>query len=83
MNSMNISLPGPMREWVQKRIDGGQYASASDYVRDLIRRDQETERQLSIADIKRSIEESRARGVTIPAEAVFERIEARLQALAK
>jgi antitoxin ParD1/3/4 len=38
--SMNISLPDPLRRYVQGRIDSGQYASASDYVRDLIRRDQ-------------------------------------------
>jgi antitoxin ParD1/3/4 len=42
MASMNISLPEPMRDYVQDRIDSGQYASASDYVRDLIRRDQGT-----------------------------------------
>ncbi|WP_298401255.1 type II toxin-antitoxin system ParD family antitoxin [Sphingobium sp.] len=40
MATMNISLPDPMRDYVQKRIDSGQYASVSDYVRDLIRRDQ-------------------------------------------
>lgn len=40
MVSMNISLPDPMRAFVQHRIDAGGYASASDYVRDLIRRDQ-------------------------------------------
>lgn len=40
MASMNVSLPDPMRDWVQQRIDTGQYASVSDYVRDLIRRDQ-------------------------------------------
>ncbi|MEJ5143263.1 type II toxin-antitoxin system ParD family antitoxin [Gluconobacter albidus] len=37
---MNVSVPDPMRDWVQRRIDSGQYASVSDYVRDLIRRDQ-------------------------------------------
>ncbi|WP_342629817.1 type II toxin-antitoxin system ParD family antitoxin [Nguyenibacter vanlangensis] len=40
MASMNVSMPDPMRDWVQRRIDSGQYASVSDYVRDLIRRDQ-------------------------------------------
>jgi antitoxin ParD1/3/4 len=40
MASMNVSVPDPMRDWVQQRIDTGQYASVSDYVRDLIRRDQ-------------------------------------------
>jgi antitoxin ParD1/3/4 len=40
MASMNVSVPDRMRDWVQSRIDSGQYASVSDYVRDLIRRDQ-------------------------------------------
>lgn len=84
MASMNVSLPDPMRDWVQSRIDSGQYASASDYVRDLIRRDQEfaVARQLSVDDIRRSIAESRGRGETIPADAVFDRIEAKLKAMA-
>lgn len=37
---MNISMPDPMRDWVQEQIEGGKYASSSDYVRDLIRQDQ-------------------------------------------
>ena len=41
MATMNISLPDPMRHWIQTQIEGGQYASSSDYVRDLIRKDQE------------------------------------------
>ena len=40
MASMNVSVPDAMRDWVQQRIESGQYASVSDYVRDLIRRDQ-------------------------------------------
>jgi antitoxin ParD1/3/4 len=41
MKSMNISLPEPMKAWVDTRIEGGDYASVSDYVRDLIRKDRE------------------------------------------
>lgn len=41
MASMNISLPDPLRDHVQARVDSGDYASASDYVRDLIRRDRQ------------------------------------------
>ncbi|MFT5176776.1 MAG: antitoxin ParD1/3/4 [Gammaproteobacteria bacterium] len=41
MATMNNALPDPMRDWVQTQIDAGKYASSSDYVRDLIRRDQE------------------------------------------
>ncbi len=40
MATMNVSLPDPMRDFIQQRIDSGQYASVSDYVRDLVRRDQ-------------------------------------------
>jgi len=40
MATMNISLPDPMKDWVQAQIDEGKYASSSDYVRDLIRKDQ-------------------------------------------
>ena len=41
MATMNISLPNPMRDWVDQQIQGGRYSNNSDYVRDLIRRDQE------------------------------------------
>jgi antitoxin ParD1/3/4 len=41
MATMNVSLPDPMREWVESQIKTGRYANASDYMRDLIRRDQE------------------------------------------
>ena len=40
MATMNVSLPDPMREWVEAQIKGGEYANASDYIRDLIRHDQ-------------------------------------------
>lgn len=40
MATMNISLPGPMRDWVESQSKEGAYANNSDYVRDLIRKDQ-------------------------------------------
>jgi len=40
MATMNVSLPDPMKEWVEEQTASGQYSNASDYVRDLIRRDQ-------------------------------------------
>jgi antitoxin ParD1/3/4 len=68
MATMNISLPDPMRDYVQNRIDSGQYASVSDYVRDLIRRDQnatvDKERWLKELDasIDQSLQEMKAGG---------------------
>jgi antitoxin ParD1/3/4 len=40
MATMNISLPDPMKAWVEAQSKTGRYSNASDYVRDLIRRDQ-------------------------------------------
>lgn len=41
MATMNVSLPDPMKDWVEAQTRTGRYSNASDYVRDLIRRDQE------------------------------------------
>mgnify|MGYP005808117939 CR=1 FL=1 len=41
MATMNVSLPDAMKDWVEGRAGTGRYSNASDYVRDLIRRDQE------------------------------------------
>lgn len=40
MATLNISLPDAMREWIDAQIEVGEYANASDYIRDLIRHDQ-------------------------------------------
>ncbi len=41
MATMNVSLPDAMKAWVEGQVEGGRYGNASDYIRDLIRRDQE------------------------------------------
>ena len=61
MATMNISLPDPMRDWVQTQIQAGKYSSSSDYVRDLIRQDQE--RRDKIAALQRAITEGLESGV--------------------
>jgi antitoxin ParD1/3/4 len=40
MQSMNISLPDPMKQFVDGQIAQGRYSSASEYVRELIRADE-------------------------------------------
>lgn len=47
MATMNVSVPDAMKDWVQSQIDGGKYASSSDYVRDLIRKDQQRRDKLA------------------------------------
>lgn len=40
MQSMNISLPEPLKEFVDGQIASGRYSSASEYIRGLIRQDE-------------------------------------------
>ena len=48
MATMNISLPDQMRDWVEDRVRSGRYANASDYMRALIRDDQEQRERLAL-----------------------------------
>ena len=43
MATMNISLPDQMKQWVESRMDTGRYANTSDYIRALVRLDQENQ----------------------------------------
>jgi antitoxin ParD1/3/4 len=88
MATMNVSLPDPMRDWVQSQIARGKYASVSDYVRDLIRRDREVsdgqERWLVALDM--SIAQGladEAAGNVIDADDVLDRLEAKYIAMAR
>ena len=40
MQSMNISLPDPLKLFVDRQIAQGRYSSVSEYVRELIRADE-------------------------------------------
>lgn len=40
MQSMNISLPDPLKQFVDGQVAQGRYSSASEYVRELIRADE-------------------------------------------
>ena len=40
MKSMNISLPDPLKQFVDGQIAQGRYSSASEYIRELIRADE-------------------------------------------
>jgi antitoxin ParD1/3/4 len=52
MATLNISLPDPMREWIDSQVEAGEYANASDYIRDLIRHDQRQREALRLALIE-------------------------------
>ena len=41
MPAMSISLSDKMRGFIKSRVEGGDYHNESEYIRDLVRRDQE------------------------------------------
>ncbi|MEP3435650.1 MAG: type II toxin-antitoxin system ParD family antitoxin [Hoeflea sp.] len=77
MATMNVSLPDPMKEWVESRAETGRYSNASDYVRDLIRKDQE--RSEKLAAMQRFVDEGLESGTGRKSkEGLFEEARARL-----
>jgi antitoxin ParD1/3/4 len=61
MATMNVSLPDPMKDWVEAQAKTGRYSNASDYVRDLIRRDQA--RTDKVAEMQRFVDDGISSGV--------------------
>ena len=41
MTSLNISLPGPLKEYVEGQVASGDWGTPSEYIRELIRQDEE------------------------------------------
>lgn len=41
MPQVNVSIPPSLKHWIDTRVAEGRYTSASDYLRDLVRRDQD------------------------------------------
>ncbi|MDQ4418833.1 type II toxin-antitoxin system ParD family antitoxin [Sphingobium sp. DEHP117] len=71
MATMNVSLPDAMKDWVEGQAQTGRYSNASDYVRDLIRRDQD--RADKISAMQRVVDASLASGIsTQSVEEIFD-----------
>lgn len=62
MSQLNISIPPALKSWVDTRVAEGRYSSASDLVRDLLRRDQEAAADETVW-LRGLIEEGLASGV--------------------
>lgn len=78
MATMNVSLPDPLKQFVDDEVREGGYASTSDYMRDLIR-----QRQRAKAEelLRRLIAEGMASGPAEPlAPDFFDRLRARARA---
>ena len=62
MSQLNVSIPPALKSWIDHRVAEGRYSSASDYVRDLVRRDQESEPD-DVEWVKAMLAEGLASGV--------------------
>ena len=82
ITTMNVSLTGKLKDHVQERVTEGNYTSASDYVRDLIRIDMARPNKLE--NLRRLVREGTDaidRGETVPfTRDMLEEIKARAQA---
>lgn len=57
-----ITLPSAMEHWMKIQVATGRYASDSEYVRDLIRRDQD--RRAAETDLRSALEQADAGGLS-------------------
>ncbi|EZP51061.1 MULTISPECIES: type II toxin-antitoxin system ParD family antitoxin [Sphingomonas] len=60
MTQLTISMPDALQEWVNTRVAQGRYVDAADYLRDLVRLDQQSDDRLWL---KAMIDEGLASGV--------------------
>lgn len=78
---MNILLPDTMKEFIDTELNAGSYSSASDYVRELIRKDQVAKAEASLREM---ILTGLNSGPAVAAdEGFFKRVEERAIAAAK
>jgi len=84
MPSMNISLPDPVKEFVDGQIAQGRYSSASEYVRELIRADEKrkAEEQLE-TKLLEGLNSAEAELTTADWTAIRQEALARIQARSK
>jgi antitoxin ParD1/3/4 len=74
---MSFALPEAMRTYIDARVSSGNYGNTSEYIRDLVRRDQEEQGKKRLRDL---IEEGLASGPGLPRS---EADEAELLAIAR
>ena len=57
-----ITIPETMERWIEVQIQSGRYATDSEYIRDLLRKDQE--RFIARAELQRLIQEGLDSGIS-------------------
>lgn len=65
MATMTVSLPDQMKDWIEAQIRKGEYASTSDYVRDLVRKDRARRgEEYTIDELREIVADARASGLS-------------------
>jgi antitoxin ParD1/3/4 len=65
MATMTVSLPDQMKDWIETQIRKGEYASTSDYVRDLVRKDRARRGEdYTIEELRAIVADARASGMS-------------------
>ncbi len=66
MEDVKLNLPPDIVGWIESRVAKGGFASADEYVADLVKRDRKdhTHAQLTIDDLRRMVDESRRSGIS-------------------
>jgi antitoxin ParD1/3/4 len=78
MTTMDISLPEPMRTWVEEQVKSGMFGNASEYIRSLIREDQKKRAQQALeAKLLEGLDSGAAPWTTKDAEEISARVRAR------
>lgn len=78
MAQMNISIPEKLKAYVEERVADGEYASTSDYLRDLVRQDQR--RQRALEELRAEIQAGIDSGVSERSEFdIFDEMRTRIQ----
>ena len=50
-STMSFALPEPLRDFVDQRVRSGEYGNTSEYIRELIRRDQQEQAKKRLREL--------------------------------
>jgi antitoxin ParD1/3/4 len=85
VEKLSIALPAEMANILRKAVESGQYASASEVVRDALRdwtRKQQLE-TLELSELRRLVKEGMESGPVVDPEPVLSRLESKYSAMRK
>ena len=64
-STMSFALPRVLRTYIDQRVRSGQYGNTSEYLRDLIRRDQEAQAKKRLRElIEEGLQSGKSRALT-------------------